>query len=1246
MRTVTQWHDRIPEHDGGKTPVHELAFRPDGTQLIAAVGSRVLVYDAAVGDLIHSLKGHKDTVYSVAYSRDGKRFASGGADRMVIIWTTKAEGILKFQHSDSIQAVAYNPVTQQLCSVTASDFGLWSPEQKSVAKHKVTSKCLCVSFTNDGQHFAMGHFNGTISVRTKTGEEKCVMKRHAPIWTLTWNMSRDEPFDILAVGCWDDTLSFYHLSSKQIGRDKDLGFSPCCVSYFSNDEYIIIGGSDKKVSLWTKEGVRLSTIHDVDDWVWTVRQRPKQNFVAIGTNDGQIAMYQLVFSTVHGLYQDQYAYRDFMTDVVVQQLVSEKKVKIRCKDYVKKIAIYKDRLAVQLPEKIMVYDLSYDDTYEMKYKIRERISKKLDCNLLVVTSSNIVLCQEKKLQLYNFAGHRLREWVLESVIRYIKAVGGPSDPPGEALLVGLKNGAVVKIFIDNPFPIHLVKLNSPVRCLDLSASRGKLAVVDESQDCIVIRLDTKEQLFTENNANSIAWNTEYEDMLCFSGSSVLNIKTGTFPCHQQRLQGFVVGFKGSKIFCLHYVAMQTIDVPQSASLYRYLEKKDFDNAYKIACLGVTEGDWRMLATKALTELNLTVARKAFIRVRDVRYIEFIDRIDNDRRVPGSDDQVFVADILAYQGKYGEAAELYRKCGQEKKAIEMYADLKMWNEAKEICPNDDNLKDLIRRQARWAEETGEHREAAEMWLAAGDYKQAITLLGENGRVQRLIEVCRLVDKSEVEAVQLCGEYFRQHNHHAYGKEAYEKIGDLKSLMKLHVEMQHWAEAFQLLEGAHAQANAADVFLPYAECLALNDKFDEAQEAYKEAKRPQEALRMIEKLAHNGVVERRYKDAAYYFWKLADENIRQLCEEVTAEKPMSEDLREKLSSTFRECHRRSELYFAYHFIQRYSEVPFTSTDPLNLFHASRFLLMNLGGNIPYGVSHLNIVLALAKIGKQLEAFKLARHAYEKLQKFVIPKHVIDQLDLASIHIRCQPFTDKEDLLPICYRCSFPNPLLSEQGGDFCTQCMEPFVRSFYSFDHLPLVHFVLAEGIPVAEALAIIASSKRVGKKKGESDWREQAEGAVQTLTFVDPDQADLPEVQGMSDPFTRQLMSLDFQQSSLRQYKPVIVDREVLKQMKKDEIFVVKWTDRGKPLPPPSECPDLARRDALLPEPLRMRFYRNVVPDLPMVLCANCNHFFHDEDYEFEALKRGGCPFCGWSEAQASGKKRWQEALQVPGSGFD
>lgn len=42
----------------------------------------------------------------------------------------------------------------------------------------------------------------------------------------------------------------------------------------------------------------------------------------------------------------------------------------------------------------------------------------------------------------------------------------------------------------------------------------------------------------------------------------------------------MVGFKGSKVFCLQYISMTTVDIPQTASMIRYLEDKDFDNAYR------------------------------------------------------------------------------------------------------------------------------------------------------------------------------------------------------------------------------------------------------------------------------------------------------------------------------------------------------------------------------------------------------------------------------------------------------------------------------------------------------------------------------------------------------------------------------------------------------------------------------------------------------------------------------------------
>jgi len=38
-----------------------------------------------------------------------------------------------------------------------------------------------------------------------------------------------------------------------------------------------------------------------------------------------------------------------MSDVIIQHLMTDQKVRIKCRDLVKKIAIYKHRLAVQLP---------------------------------------------------------------------------------------------------------------------------------------------------------------------------------------------------------------------------------------------------------------------------------------------------------------------------------------------------------------------------------------------------------------------------------------------------------------------------------------------------------------------------------------------------------------------------------------------------------------------------------------------------------------------------------------------------------------------------------------------------------------------------------------------------------------------------------------------------------------------------------------------------------------------------------
>lgn len=43
--------------------------------------------------------------------------------------------------------------------------------------------------------------------------------------------------------------------------------------------------------------------------------------------------------------------------------------------------------------------------------------------------------------------------------------------------------------------------------------------------------------------------------------------------------------------------------------------------------------------------------------------------------------VFLGDIYSYQTKFNEAAKLYKKSGTEQKAMNMYTDLRMFDQAK-------------------------------------------------------------------------------------------------------------------------------------------------------------------------------------------------------------------------------------------------------------------------------------------------------------------------------------------------------------------------------------------------------------------------------------------------------------------------------------------------------------------------------------------------------------------------------------
>ena len=925
---------------------------------------------------------------------------------------------------------------------------------------------------------------------------------------------------------------------------------------------------------------------------------------------------------MHGLYQDRYAHRDTMTDVIIQHLITEQKVRIKTRDYVKKIAVYKARLAIQLPDRVLIYETSVDDAFDMHYKLREKVVRQLDCNLLVVTSQHLILCMERKLQLFNFKGKKVREWLLEAVIRYIRVVGGPTGREG--LLIGLKNGCVYKIFIDNRFPVRLVQHSSPIRCLDLSSSRRRLAVVDESSRVYVYDLSSQAVQFEAANANSVAWNTEMEDMLCYSGGGQLSIKTGSFPLHTQSLQGFVVGFKGSKVFCLHFLTMQTIDVPQSASLYRYLELRDFERAYQVACLGVTEADWRELAVHALQQLQFPIARQAFIRIRDVRYIELLNKLDVQRRNPGADhsrdEAVFVADIAAFQGQFADAARAYLKAGLRRRAIEMFLDLRDWQKAKEAieqaaldsadAAGDDGftILDLLKRQANWLLETGDNVGAAELFWASRDFGTSIAVLAQFGLHERLLVKMRELDvKRDRKHLQQIAQHFRRQQQAAALKETLLRLDEFEQVVALLCEQGQWAEARRLIE--QQPRAAAGFWLPYADYLASVDQYEQAQDAYRMAGQPLQSMRMLHTLIANALTERRHADCAHFHHLLGMEALKALHEQ----QPPGEQSWAALFSRHRQL---SCVYYAYHLIHRYTEEPFTSLHPDALFQTAQFVLQRTHGVCPPGVSRVNCLYALAKQAKQLGAWKLARSAYSQLLALRMSPAWRAEVEQEALRVRVRPFTDSEELLPVCYRCSTSNPLMpassaqqadSAQHSDRCINCGHEFMRSFCSFECLPLVRFVLPPGLTDGEAEKLIELDWQPVRPA--ADRLEVADGAQSlTLTLGGDADAEGAGGDGQADMLSFHEQLLHYEPGEDGRYGDMVADAEALKRMRRAEVFIRRWGSAGGSSSSDPTCP-------------RNEYYISVIPEVKVTMCSACQQFFHEEDYDFYVLQHRHCPFC-------------------------